>query len=155
MMMRIWIMNKPVKMGRKEILTEDLARRICAMIENFPDAGISVTWENVIAQSKKKFGHGFNRQMLGQKEWEGRKLIGEAFNDAKELQRRMVKDATPKYATNSRATMQQRIAELESQVLALKEELEAERARKISELDTFLNSRIDLRELFSAAKGNQ
>ena len=145
-------MNEPKKMGRRELLTEQLARRICDMIERFPDAGIPVTWENVIAQSKKKFGHGFNRQMLGQKEWGGRKLIAEAFNDAKGLQRRMDKDAAPKYATNSRAIMQKRIAQLESQVLALQEELEAERARKISELDTFLNSRIDLRELFEAAE---
>ena len=145
-------MNEPKKRGRKELLTEDLARRICAMIERFPDAGIPVTWGNVIAQSKKKFGHGFNRQMLGQKEWDGRKLIAEAFNDAKEFQRRMDKDAAPKYATNSRATMQKRIAQLESQVLALQEELEAARARQIDKLDTFLNSRIDLRELFDAAR---
>lgn len=148
-------MNEPKKLGRKELLTENLARRICAMISRFPDAEIPVTWENVIAQSKKKFGHGFNRQMLGQKEWGGRKLISEAFNDAKELQRRKDKDAAPKYATNSRASMQKRIAELHSQVLALRDELEAERARKISVLDTFLNSRIDLRELFNAAEAKK
>jgi len=135
------------KLGRKEILTEDLARKICKMIERFPDAEIPVTWDNVIANSQKRFGHGFNRQMLSQKEWNGRKLISEAFKEAKAIQRRMNKDAAPKYGTASRAVLQKRIADLEAKVLVLQEELEAERARKIDTLDAVLNTRLDLRRL--------
>jgi hypothetical protein len=48
--------------------------------------------------------------------------------------------------------MQKRIADLHAQVLALTEELETERARKICEFDTFLNSNIDLRALFDGAR---
>jgi len=62
-------MSKPArKLGRKEILTEELARKIAKMITTFPDFNILVTWQNVMAHSKKKFGHAFNRQMLSQKE---------------------------------------------------------------------------------------
>jgi len=135
------------KLGRKEILTEDLAGKICKMIERMPDADIPVTWENVIAHSKKRFGHGFNRQMLSQKTWNGRKLISEAFDLAKETHKRKQNDSAPKYKTAPRSIMQKRIADLEAKVLALTEELEAERARKVNELDAVLNTRFDLRRL--------
>lgn len=143
------------KLGRKEILTEDLARRICKMIERMPDADIPVTWGNVIVHSKKKFGHGFNRQMLSQKTWDGRKLISEAFDLAKEIQKRKQHDSAPKYKTAPRSIMQRRIANLEAKVLALQEELEAERARKISDLDAVLNTRFDLRRLLEESAKHQ
>lgn len=140
-------MTTPTRRGRKEILTEELAQKICKMIRRMPDMEIPVTWANVSAHCKRAFGHGFNRQMLGQKEWNGRKLIAEAFDEAKDVQRRMQKDMAPKYATSSRAILQKRIADLEARILTLNEQLEAERARKIDALDTILTTRIDLRRL--------
>lgn len=135
------------KVGRKEILTEGLARSICRMIERMPDAGIPITWGTVMAHAKRRFDHGFNRQMLSQKRWNGRKLIAEAFNEAKSIQRRMRKDAAPKYKTGSRSVLQGRIAALEAKVLTLQEELEGVRAKQVHALDTFLNTQLDLREL--------
>lgn len=135
------------KVGRKEILTEELARSICKMIERMPDAGISVTWENVMAHSKRKFGHTFNRQMLSQKKWRGRQLVAEAFSEAKSVQRRMQSDTAPKYKTAPRAVLQRRVAELEAKILALQDELEKVRSQQMDALDTFLNTRLDLREL--------
>lgn len=144
----------PKQRGRKEILTEELARKICKMVEQMPDAEIPVTWDNVIAHTKKRFGHGFNRQMLSQKTWDGRKLISEAFDVAKETQRRMKHDAAPKYKTAARGVLQKRITDLEAKVLARDKELEDERARKIHGLDTVLHTRHDLRRLLEeAAKG--
>jgi hypothetical protein len=133
--------------GRKELLTEQVAKQICRMIARMPDAGIPVTWENVMAHAKKKVGHGFNRQMLSQKEWNGRKLIAEAFSEAKEVQRRLQHDAAPKYATSARAVLQKRIAELEAKNLALQEELEKVRAQQVDTLDAFLITPRDLRHL--------
>lgn len=133
--------------GRPELLTEALARKIAKMIELFPDNQIPVTWENVMAHSKKKFGHGFNRQMLGQKEWDGRKIIAEAFSEAKSVQRRMQKDSLPKYRNAARSILHKRIAELEARNMALMEELEKVRAQQIDELDAFLNTPRDLRQL--------
>lgn len=133
--------------GRPELLTEALARRIAKMIELFPDNQIPVTWENVMAHSKKKFGHGFNRQMLGQKEWNGRKIIAEAFSEAKSVQRRMQKDSLPKYRNAARSILQKRISELEARNMALTEELERVRAQQIDELDAYLNTPRDLRQL--------
>ncbi|MFZ3017314.1 MAG: hypothetical protein WA056_02510 [Gallionella sp.] len=143
------------KVGRKEILTEQVAKQICRMIERMPDAAIPVTWENVIAHTKKRVGHGFNRQMLSQKEWDGRKLIAEAFSEAKEVQKRMQNDSAPKYKTAARAVLQKRIADLEAKNLALQEELEKERARKIDALDAFLNTRCDLRKLLQESDENK
>lgn len=133
--------------GRKEILTEQLARKIARMIELFPDTGIPVTWENVIAHSKKRFGYGGSRQMLGQKEWDGRKIIAEAFSEAKDIQRRMHNDSAPKYKNSARAALQKRIADLEARNMALTEELEKVRAQQIDELDAFLNAPRDIRQL--------
>lgn len=132
--------------GRKEILTEQLARKIARMIELFPDNQIPVTWENVIAHSKKRFGYGGNRQMLGSKEWDGRKIIAEAFSEAKSVQRRTQADNMPKYRNAPRATLQKRITDLEAEKLALKDELEKVRAQQISQLDAFLNSTQDIRK---------
>lgn len=127
--------------------TEALARKIAKMIELFPDSQIPVTWENVMAHSKKRFGHGFNRQMLGQKEWDGRKIIAEAFSEAKSVQRRMHNDTLPKYRNAARSILHKRIAELEARNMALMEELEKVRAQQIDELDAFLNTPCDLRQL--------
>lgn len=143
------------KAGRKEILTEHMAKQICRMIEGMPDATIPVTWANVIAHAKKKVGHVFTRQMLSQKEWNGRKLITEVFNEAKDVQKRMNNDSAPKYKTAARAALQKRIANLEAKNLALQEELEKERARKIDVLDVFLNTRCDLRKLLQESYETQ
>ncbi len=137
--------------GRKEILTEQLARKIARMIDMFPDSQIPVTWQNVIAHSKKRFGYGGNRQMLGSKEWNGRKIIAEAFSEAKSIQRRMQSDRLPKYRNSPRAALQKRITELEAEKLALKDELEKVRAQQISQLDVFLSSTHDIRKLIGQA----
>lgn len=133
--------------GRKEILTEELAKRIAKMISQMPDSSVPVTWENVMAQAKRKFGHGFNRQMLSQKEWNGRKIIAEAFSEAKSIQSRMQRESAPKYQTAPRALLQKRIADLEAKVLALRDELESVRAHQYEALDVFLNTPKDLRNL--------
>lgn len=133
--------------GRTEILTEELAKRIARMIELFPDSEIPVTWDNVIAHSKKRFGYGGSRQMFGSKEWDGRKIIAEAFSEAKSVQRRLLSDARPKYRNAPRSILQRRIMELEAQKLALKDELEKVRAQQICQFDTFLNDTTDIRQL--------
>lgn len=133
--------------GRKELLTEQVAKQICRMIERMPDAGIAVTWDCIMAHAKKKTGHSFNRQTLSQKAWNGRRLIAEAFSQAREVQRRLRHDAAPKYATSARSVLQKRIAELEAKNLALQEELEKVRAQQFDELDTFLLLPRDLHAL--------
>jgi hypothetical protein len=137
--------------GRKELLTEEVAKKICKMIERMPDAEIPVTWENVMAHAKKKVGHGFNRQMLSQKVWNDRKLIAEAFSEAKEVQKRLQHDTAPKYATSARSVLQKRIANLEAKNLALQEELEKVRAQKVDALDAFLITPRDLRQVLAKA----
>lgn len=139
--------EKASKLGRKEILTEELAKKIAKMVSTFPDLKVAVNWENVMAHSKSKFGHTFNRQMLSQKEWKGRKLIAEAFSEAKAIQRRQKNDSLPKYKTAPRAILQRRIRDLEEINLALKEELEKTRAKQVDQLDAFLNSKTDLRTM--------
>jgi len=135
--------------GRKELLTEKVAKQICKMIECMPDAEIPVTWENVAIHAQRKIGHGFTRQMLSQKEWSGRKLIAEAFAEAKAVQKRLRLDFAPKYSTSPRSTLQKRIAELEAKNLALQEELENVRAHQLEVLDTFLMTPRDLRQVLA------
>lgn len=133
--------------GRTEILTEDVAKKICRFIRRMPDGGIPVTWERVMILAKKQVGHSFNRQMLSQKKWDGRKLIAEAFSEAKEVQKRKQSDASPKYKTAPRAVLQNRINELEATILTLEDELEKVRAQQMDTLDAFLTTPRDLRAL--------
>lgn len=143
------------KAGRKEILSENVAKQISKLIEKMPDVGIPITWENVLSHAKKKLGHRFTRQMLSQKEWEGRKIIAEAFKEAKEIQKRKKSSGSPKYSTASRAVLQRRIADLEAKNLAMQELLEKERALKIDYLDAFMNTRCDIVELINKSRGNK
>lgn len=139
------------KGGRPEALTEVLARKISKMIERMPDAEIPVTWDNVALHVKQKFGHEFRRNVLSQKSWNGRKLIAEAFSEAKEVQRRMLRQQAPKHATSTRSALRGRIAALEAKVLALQEELEATRAHHYDELLVLWGQNTPLHKLLEPA----
>lgn len=144
--------TKPSTIGRPEILTEEAARKVCKLIERMPDAGIAVSWNSVALQVERALGIAVQRQTLSQKEWGGRKLIAEAFDLAKDIQRRKRSDSIPKYGTASRAVLQQRVAELETKNLALQDQLEQVRAQQMRHLDAFLLTRLDLREVLQTAQ---
>jgi len=133
--------------GRKEVLTEQLARKIARMIERFPDAGIPVTWDSVIAHTTKRFGVKLKRNALSQKEFDGIKIIADAFRGAKGVQNRIKNDSIPKYKTATRTVLQQRIELLEAKNIELKEELELVRAQQLEALDSFLNTPRDIHAL--------
>lgn len=139
------------KVGRREVLTESIARSVIKMIERMPDSGIPVTWNNVILHARKTLGLTATRQTLSQKQWGGRKLISEAFDGAKLVQDGMRQDASPKYKTSSRAVLQEQISKLESKILALQEELEQVRCHQFDRLDAFVTARCNLREVLAKA----
>lgn len=140
-------MTKEHKAGPKEILTLALARKIVLMIHNFPDAGIDTTWDNVIRQTKMRFGHEFRRHVLSQKTWDGRKLIAEAFQDAKEIQRRKGRDTAPKYANESRSRLRNLVSKLQSEILTLRGQMEQVRAAQYDEIHSLLDTRTPLGDL--------
>ncbi|WP_148654464.1 hypothetical protein [Paraburkholderia caribensis] len=139
--------NLKGKVGAKEILTRDLARRIALMIEQFPDSNIAVTWDNVVRQTKLRFRHEFRRNVLSQKAWDGRRLIAEAFQDAKDIQRRQTHDTAPKYANESRSRLRLVVAKLQSENLALRERLARVRAEQYDEIYSLLDTRTPLNRL--------
>lgn len=130
--------------GAKEVLTLELAKKIVRMIQDFPDAGIPVTWEQVIEQTKRRFGKEFRRNVLGHKEWDGRRLIHEAFKDAKLIQRRSARDMAPKYAKEPRSRLRLVVAKLQAENLALREALAQVRAAQYDELFSLLDTRTPL-----------
>lgn len=142
------ISNKP---GRPEILTFEVAQKIVKLIGRFPDAEIPATWENVEAQCKKRYGLDVGWRTLSQKEWDGKKLIADALNEAKTVQKRMRNDSAPTYKTSSRATLQELVQRQNAKILALKDELEKVRAHQFNTLDAFLHTRLDLRDLLNKA----
>lgn len=137
--------------GPKEILTRDLASRIARMVNQFPDSNIAVTWENVVRQTKLRFGHEFRRNVLSQKAWDGRRLVAEAYEEAKRVQARQARDGALKYANEPRARLRQIVAKLQAENLALREQLSMVRAAQYDEifslmdLRTPLNRVVDLR----------
>lgn len=137
--------------GRKEVLTLELARKIVKLIERMPDAEIPVTWDNVVRHVKRQHGTELRRNVLSQKEWNGRKLIADAYSEAKKVQRRLLKQEAPKYANSPREVLRKRIEQLDSQVLALKLELETARTAQYTQLDLFRATRLDLQRLAEEA----
>ncbi len=143
------------KAGAREELTHDLALRITRMIELFPDAKIRVSWDNVIKQVKLRFCHNFQRNVLSQKSWDGRKLIAEAFHEAKEVQRRQEKDLALKYTNEPRSRLRLVIAKLQAENLALRDQLAAIRAAQYDEIYSLLDVRTPLhRAVALRAKGD-
>lgn len=138
--------------GRKEVLTLELAQRIAKFIGQMPDVGIPVTWANVEAHVKRQFGKELRRNALSQKKWGERKLIAEAFSEAKDVQRRLLKQEAPKYASSPRGVLRKRIEQLEAKVLALQQELEKARAAQYTQLDLFRATRMDLRRMAEEAQ---
>lgn len=133
--------------GAKETLTRDIAWQIKLMVEQFPDAGIDVTWENVIKQTKLRFGKDFRRNVLSQKEWDGVRLISNAYRDAKEIQRRQARDTAPKYAKEPRSRLRTIVAKLQAEILALRAQLERVRSTQYDEIHALLDTRTPLNRL--------
>ena len=94
-----------------------------------------------------RFGHHFRRNVLSQKTWNGRKLIAEAFQDAQEIQRRQARDTAPKYANEPRARLRLIVSKLQSEILALREQLDRVRAMRYDEVHSLLDTRTPLNRL--------
>ena len=139
--------SKGSRGGRHEILTLELARKVVRLIERMPDAGIPITWDNVVLHVKRQFGRELQRNVLSQKEWNGRKVISEAFHEAKNVEKRLRKQEAPKYANSPRSVLRKRIELLEAKVLALQEEIQITRVNQLTKLDLFRATKMDLRQL--------
>ena len=133
--------------GRPEELTEELANRIVILIGHMPSAGVPVTWESIALHVEKKFGIRFHRNILSQKAWGGVKLIANAYKEASGVAKRLKTQAAPKYVTQSRAFLQKKITEHEATIMALREQLEATRARQYDEFVLLLDCRTPLHQL--------
>lgn len=138
--------------GGKELLTEELAKKIALMVEQFPDSGIDVTWENVVRYTKLRFGYDFRRNVLSTKKWGDRKLIADSFHDAKKVQSRQASDTSLKYAGEPRSRLRLVIAKLQAEVLALREQLAQVRAMQYDEVHSLLDTRTPLNRLVGMRK---
>ena len=135
------------KAGRKETLTQDLAKKIANMVRQFPDAEIEVNWKNIVEQVSRRYGLKFHRNTLSQKEWNGEKLIAIAFDEAEEVQKRLVKENAPKYADNPRSRLRLIIAKLQAENLVLREQQAKIRAQQYDEVHSLLDLRTPLHRL--------
>lgn len=75
------------------------------------------------------------------------KFVGKVGQFSVQLNKRLLNDSAPKYATSARSVLQKRIAELEAKNLSLQEELEKVRAQQFDELDVFLIRPRNLQDL--------
>lgn len=122
------------KGGRKEVLTLEIAKKIAVMIRRLPDAEVPVTWKNIEAHVTKRFQITPKRNVLTTKKWEGRRLIWEAYDEAGQVEKRLQRQTTSKYADSSRAALRARITELEAKIISLQMELHATREHQYDEL---------------------
>lgn len=121
--------------GRREVLTLDVAKKIAAMVRRLPDIEVPVTWKNIEAQVKRQFQIESRRNALATKEWGGKKLIWEAYEEASQVEKRLRHQSSPKYADSSRAALRARIMQLEAKIVSLQTELDVTRDRQYDELN--------------------
>ena len=120
--------------GRKEVLTLEMAKKIAVMIRRLPDAEVPVTWKNIEAHVTKRFQIAPKRNVLTTKKWGGRRLIWEAYDEAGQVEKRLQRQTTSKYADSSRTALRARITELEAKIISLQMELHATREHQYDEL---------------------
>ena len=138
------------RVGAKEELTKDLARKIALMVGQFPDTDVPVTWENVIRQTKLRFGRDFKRNVLSQKSWDDKKLIAVAFKEAKAVQKRKARDTSPKYANEPRSRLRLVVAKLQAENMALRDQMNRIRAVQYDEIFALLDTGTPLNRLVAA-----
>lgn len=126
--------NGVSKGGRKEVLTLEVAEKIAKLIESFPDAEVRVTWKNIEAHVAKRFQIEPKRNVMSKKEWNGKRLIWEAYDEATQVEKRLQRQTTSKYAESSRAALRAKITRLEAKNISLQAALDATRERKYDEL---------------------
>lgn len=145
----------PAKHGRPEVLTEELAQKIVNMIELLPDTGEQVTWANIVAKVKNKFGHELGRRVLSTKEWGGRALIAEAYEQAHAVQRQL--RAQGHIRTNStmpRQALQARIETLTAKLKAAEQTIAELRVMQYDKLDILRATHFDLRQEVETIRKN-
>lgn len=142
------------KAGRPEVLTEALARKISRMIETMPDLEMEVNWINVKDQVKRKYGHDIGIRAMSQKAWSGEKILADAFDKAKGVERTLKNEGGKRYATTSRQNLVRRIEVLEAQLQEAKREIDAVRAVKYDSLDRLRITTSDLRKLVDGPESN-
>lgn len=136
-----------VKTGRPEVLTEELARKIVKMIEVLPDMDVQVTWANVVAQVKRKFGHVLGRRVLSTKKWDGRALIAEAYEQAHAVQRQLHSQGRMRInSTMPRQALQARIETLTAKLIAAEQTIAELRVMQYDKLDILRATHFDLRQ---------
>ena len=135
------------KTGRPEILTEELASKIVKLIEVLPDMDVQVTWTNVVAQVKRKFGHEMGRRVLSTKKWDGRALIAEAYSRAHAVQRQLHSQGRTRInSTMPRQALQTRIETLTAKLKAAEQTIEELRVMQYDKLDILRTDHFDLRQ---------
>lgn len=136
-----------VKTGRPEVLTEELARKIVKMIELLPDTGEQVTWANIVAKVKNKFGYELGRRVLSTKEWGGRALIAEAYEQAHAVQRQLrAQGGIRTNSTMPRQALQARIETLSAKLRAAEQTIAELRVMQYDQLDILRATPFDLRQ---------
>ena len=136
-----------VKTGRPEVLTEELARKIVKMIELLPDTDEQVTWANIVAKVKNKFGHKLGRRVLSTKEWWGRALSAEAYEKAHAVQRQLHSQGRiRKNSTMPRQALQARIETLTAKLKVAEQTIAELRVMQYDKLDILRATHFDLRQ---------
>lgn len=135
------------KTGRPEVLTEELARKIVKMIEVLPDMDVKITWANVVAQVKLKFGHELGRRVLSTKTWNSRALIAEAYEQAHAVQGQLKSQGRIRInSTMPRQALQARIEALTAKLKAAEQTIEELRVMQYDKLDILRATHFDLRQ---------
>lgn len=135
--------------GRSEVLTKKLADQICIVVRQMPQNRIDVTWDNVIAQISRQLGLSFRRNVLSQKAWNGRKLLAEAYREAKLEQLNLSTHSSLGKPESERHAVHARREALEARADAIERELADERLKQLAAFESFRQERLDLRNLVS------
>lgn len=135
------------KGGRREVLTAALAKKIVKLIRTLPDAGVPVTWKNIETHIEQNFNVSPKRNVLSTKDWDGKRLILDAYDEALKVESALKQQSIPKYANSSRSVLRKRITELEAKLIRLQTELDLTREKQYDELSVLWARNTPLNEL--------
>ena len=117
------------------------------MIELLPDTDEHVTWANIVAKVKIKFGLKLGRRVLSTKEWGGRALIAEAYEQAHAVQRQLRSQGRIRLnSTMPRQALQARIETLTAKLKVAEQTIAELRVMQYDKLDILRATHFDLRQ---------
>lgn len=130
------------KQGRKNLLTEQMQKKITRLIHSIEITEARISWEFLKDEVHRNYGLTITRQTLA-----SNTKIAEAYKSAKEYQSKLKEQYKQlPFKTLPRNALREKVIEMQARINTLEAELATVRAHQYDQMSAFLTTRCVLQE---------